>query len=364
MANQDDWAIVVGVQHYPGLSNSIGANDALKGPVNDAIDFHQWVVDPQGAAVPPAQARLFIQTNLPLSGSALPPLTPREIISARPNILDIQAMLFEFTAKAAENRQKGLGQQVGRRLYIFLAGHGIEPGIAFPGIFPGPALLLANCTAGDYSQHVLGRQLANWFYLCSYFKEVLLFMDCCRDNTWTTPARPLATQPCNGTDLGKYFYAFGAKWDRRSREQDFGGVTHGIFTTALLDALRGGASDPITQKVTIGSLRDCVPQIMEELAPNRVDPQRPDFEPLGDDFVVCVAPPKLYPVTIALPSVAVGNKFKVHGYGSKTYYNDIPELSNLPLNLPRGLYSAVIAAGNDIKTADFAVPFKNPIHFD
>ena len=46
------------------------------------------------------------------------------------------------------------------------------------------ALLMANAD-GDHTgaiYHILGQYTANWFYKAKYFEEVILLMDCCREN--------------------------------------------------------------------------------------------------------------------------------------------------------------------------------------
>src|SRR5262249_34988766 len=142
----------------------------------------------------------------------------------------------------------------GRRLYIFLAGHGIEPRGNV-----GAALLTAEAAVGRFQLHICGKSYADWFYNAAYFDEILLFMDCCRDNAWTTTANLVPADP-KYVDPGdrKYFYAFATKWSRRSRERKFedDGQYHGIFTKALLEGLYGAASDPDTNSITAFSLQE------------------------------------------------------------------------------------------------------------
>ena len=42
----DDWAIVVGINAYPGLSEAVGAED-------DARAFRDWLADPDGGDLVP-----------------------------------------------------------------------------------------------------------------------------------------------------------------------------------------------------------------------------------------------------------------------------------------------------------------------
>ncbi len=369
-AIDQDWALVVGIQYYPGLAASLSGSEALRGPVNDANEFAKWLTapKPQGAGVPSQNVHRIVQQNLPSpTGSSSPP-NPADAEFAQPNQGDLFNVLSSFNSIAMSHRTAMLGQKIGRRLYMYLAGHGIEPGLSLPGYSAGPALLLANAVPYDFSRHILAKQLANWFYYAAYFDEVLLFMDCCRDNTWKTFASSLQLGQVNATQLGKYFYAFGTKWDRRSRELDFDGQVHGIFTKALLEGLGGAASDPVTGDVTVGSLRDYIPQIMDELVGSRLaglPPQKPDFEPVSEDFVVCSVPPKLYSVKFALPHGAIGRKLGVRaGPKMRLLKEATPNGPEFALELPRGAYLGQFSdQAGTIWTAPFEVPLKSPVVF-
>ena len=69
--------------------------------------------------------------------------------------------------------------RLGRRLYIYMAGHGIAPGEN------QTALLMANANYDKRrygtGYHVIGEYVAGWVADAHYFDEILLFMDCCRE---------------------------------------------------------------------------------------------------------------------------------------------------------------------------------------
>ena len=110
--SNEDYALVVGIQDYPGF---IG-EDALKGPVNDAKAFHEWVTRPNaqgGGGVPLKNARLLTQPcgdckDVPPGGC--------------PGRFCVEAEFLRLWEFGKQNARRKLGEKVGRRLYIFLAG--------------------------------------------------------------------------------------------------------------------------------------------------------------------------------------------------------------------------------------------------
>lgn len=351
----EDWALAVGVQDYPEFNTAPA--EQLKGPVNDAQVFFDWVTAPKplGGGVPKANARLVVQ---PCS-SAGPAKTPC------PTLHHIEDALEQYWNVAKINDARKLGQRVGRRLYLYFAGHGIEP------LLVGPALLTADAAHGALVRHVLGKSYAEWFFKAAYFDEVLLFMDCCRDNRWTTPACRLLWDPKFGNSAKcKFFHAFGTRWDRTSRERAFNGTIRGIFTTALMEGLNGAASDPISNQITAASLAAFLTYGMDEfLGPELARLAAEDGQGIeinhqpqkGDQFVIAESvPPKLHlvnvrfallpngPVRITLTAVQAGTVVE------KDYYNETPCANAIQLRLPRGVYAVRVAG--QAETRSFQVP--------
>src|SRR5215475_5387322 len=148
MAN-DDFAVVVGISRYPFISD-------LKGPENDARNFHDWLLAPQGGGVPKQNAKLILSSDF----------SPTEIPEdAEPTTERIDRTFGQLVRRGMNNNGC-----VGRRLYIYLAGHGFAPNV------DEAALLMANAGLGFYGNHIPGRSYANWFLVAAYFTEVVLFM--------------------------------------------------------------------------------------------------------------------------------------------------------------------------------------------
>jgi hypothetical protein len=220
----DDRAVLIGLSHYPFLGH-------LKGPANDLALLRDWLESPDGGNLDPANIHQVLSAeharhNQRASGAR-----------ARPNLSDITTAFEELIDSQVDD------EPIGRRLYIFLAGHGIDADLE------GAALLMANANPRRLRHHVAGRKYANWFRGAALFEEVLLFMDCCRDNypalvfqepPWDREAHP---------DAGavRIFYGFAAQAGAKSREHKakVDGETRylGYFTRALVAALRYARPD-------------------------------------------------------------------------------------------------------------------------
>jgi hypothetical protein len=240
----EDWAVVVGISRYPGMGD-------LDGPETDARAFYEWVT--QRAGVPPQQVRLILSSDFEMSDN------PAE---ARPKGEDIEAVFDALYERAEDRSQEGEELRVGRRLYIFLAGHGFSPTV------DEPALLTANATMSR-TYHVPGRVYATWFLRAGLFDEVLLFMDCSRESYRRQV--PLRVPPyieltdSKPVDRSKLFFGFATKASRLSREKRMpDGQVRGVFSTALLAGLNGAAADT-KGEITARSLANYLYDHMKEL---------------------------------------------------------------------------------------------------
>jgi hypothetical protein len=346
----EDWAFVVGIQDYPGFVDRL--KPRLQGPVNDALAFYQWVTacPPVGPGVPKENAKLIVQT----CARTRPPSTPF------PSQHDIEHEFQTYWKLAQANKAQMLGEKAGHRLYLYLAGHGIDlAGSAGPGLFT------ADAGPGKRVRHIPGKCYADWFYRAAYFDEVLLFMDCCRDYSPLTAARtlPWDEKVCSNPD-GKYFYGFGTKWNKPARERAFDGKVHGVFTKALLEGLKGDASDPVTNLVTAASLARYLQDnmttflgpLLDGLPDENCNPETLYEPQTADGFVIVEAPATLHPVSIRLSAEARRGKVRIclsAGTEFKVYYNQIPTSDTIQLQLPRGLYVAWFGSA---KCLPFQVP--------
>ena len=214
----DDRAIVVGISHYPGLDTE---ETKLAGPENDARDFIEWLTSSAGGDVPNGSVCRI------LSSDYSPAADPSR---AKPTTEALREAIDQL-----HDLGKNHGGRAGRRLYLFLAGHGFAPDV------DEAALLMANAAKGRTGHHFPGRLYANWFRQAEFFKEVVLFMDCCRENYPRSPLQKCHLEIVTGHKEAHYCYGFATSFSRPARESaDSDGVVHGVFTTALLAGLRYG----------------------------------------------------------------------------------------------------------------------------
>jgi Caspase domain len=266
-----DHAIVVGISKYPSLGD-------LDGPENDARDFGAWLLDPRGGNVPKASVHTV------LSADFQPP-PAAAAYKARPQIAEVNAIIDDFYAAG-----EGSGS-VGDRLYLYFAGHGFARDIE------SAALLMANAARGAVAgRHLPGRPYANWFREAAFFKEVVLFMDCCRESYTVTTMAGVPYDPRVGAHPGKKYFGFATKWSRAAREIAWGPnhEPRGIFTLALLSGLRGGAQSDANGRILGSDLESFVVNYAKKaraVPPAGEDDDGPEFDYLKTAEVVFNALP-------------------------------------------------------------------------
>jgi hypothetical protein len=280
----NDHAIVVGITRYPSLSD-------LDGPELDASDFESWLLDAKGGNVPRAHVHTIVS-------SAFPPVAGAQPFQRQPKLSEVQQ---EFDALYAAGDTTG---RVGDRLYIYLAGHGVARDIE------DAALLMANAARGAVSsRHVSGRPYANWFRQAAFFREVVLFMDCCREAYTLAPmlASPRPYEPRNGNPPGTRYFGFATQWARAAREASWAPAepVRGIFTVALLAGLREGAPRDANGRVTGADLGSYVINYVRSAfkrlpLEDRPDPEF-DYNPAAD---VLFNPPPGEPASNVVPAPA------------------------------------------------------------
>jgi Caspase domain len=325
----EDYAIVVGITHYPGINN-------LKGAENDAGRFYEWLIAADGGAVPEEQAKLILSRHYD------PPASTRQ--DAKPIAQDIISLFERLIDKGEANETK----RTGRRLYIFLAGHGFSPlGYAdLPGIEEA-ALLMANAQSPRYmGYHIPGRGYALWFITSALFDEVVLFMDCCRDNYTRVSAAfpPWLPLDNNRAQKVRPFYGFATEWSRKSRERIIvdGGEVRGLFTWSLLKGLQGNARDK-DGCLTSGSLKRFVHNFLPTLfTPKQIatgQNQRAKFE--GDEDIILDArkPPARARVSIDFTALDANLQVTLIDPSLKLLGQHLPKDGIWEIDLEPGIYS-------------------------
>lgn len=277
-----DRAIVVGVKDYPSLGN-------LDGPENDARDFETWLLDPAGGAVPPANIKRILSSDFAATANPL---------DAEPTTVRLERAFDELYDLGNANGKAG------RRLYVYLAGHGFAPSLE------DAALLMANAARGKSGHHISGRTYANWFRQSAFFDEVVLFMDCCRENSARAGVRPSPYDPLSAAVPAHHLYGFATEWSRASRERPIGagGQIQGLFTIALLAGLRGGAprnaAGQVTAETLVNFVHSYLPKLTAEHGIERQDPEFDYYKP--DPIVFLSGPPVLFHLRVTLSAADAG----------------------------------------------------------
>jgi hypothetical protein len=224
--NSLHYAVVVGIERYPGIRD-------LDGPRADAERFKMWLLSPEGGALPGVNVRSVI-----IDDKQTRKITDSQ--NAHPKYEDIDDALRLVNKLARVQVSRSPASFDGTRLYIYLAGHGMAPlgGMA--------ALLMANADSNEqtFANIELGKYL-QWYMECLPFREIAVFMDCCRERVQVEAQAPTWGR-CSGDANGRTLRT------AVTLATTFGGTAvevaetdvdarQGLFTKALLDGLGGGA---------------------------------------------------------------------------------------------------------------------------
>ena len=288
-AQPDDYAIVVGIQHYPEYR-------ALQGSAADAKAFAHWLSkDPFGGGLPEDNCKLIV------SGPDPPP------VPVKAQVDDAVGEIMKASAKGA------------RRFYFYFSGHGMSDDDL------DLALCLANWSSSRRSAAMSYTGYFKFFIKLGNFKEVVFLLDCCRvreisvhgadpeHNVVKTSkaAGGVSTLTAFAAEAGDPAYeAKLAELEAQGRHS----TAYGHFTEALLEALRGGAAGP-QNGVTSQRLEEYVKKRTAEIAEKHEHRQDarviPNIKygvnmifgdyPAASEVVIEFEPPRAAPVTLFGP---------------------------------------------------------------
>lgn len=330
----DDRGIVVGITTYPDIS-------PLQGPERDAEEFYDWLTSPTGGDVPSGRVEKIVS-------SAFQPQPP-----AAPARLPAQEVAQAFDRLHAEAFRTGIPKRLGRRLYVYAAGHGAALPFAADPERSDSAFLVADATKFN-ATHVMTKVRALYFLNAGIFDEIVVFMDCCRIPLSLIPNYPSYV---NATAIDtleterRAFFAFATKWGLNAREKPFDGVVRGVFTATLMAGLRGDAANP-NGTITSSSLRNYLLNHMKDrLTPTeQLDPdipKRPDVPAPAVELVFTTVPPPRVTVRVTFPPQAANQLIRVRGDGFKIVASGLTADGvpwEVPEGLPRGGYLVEIPA--------------------
>ena len=231
----DHYGIVIGLSAYPSLGDPPGTN--LQGPENDAELIYNWLTAQDGAGLPADNVKMVLSRNY----------------TAPPNSRPFSEELDDDVFRWVNGKKAGNTPKIGRRLYFYASGHGFSP------TFGHGCLLAGSATETALRANVSPSIWLNWWRDAGYFREFVLWMDCCMDRGGYIAPQPPPDLAVNVVAPPSYsFVAFAASRPLKAVEKPIiedGGKVHGVFTWNLLRGLRGAAANSFGM-VTGASLAD------------------------------------------------------------------------------------------------------------
>ena len=288
-----DHAVVIGIRHYADVE--AGWITTLKGPGNDAAAVASWLRDPAGGGLADDNVREMVSTEAP------DPFAAGEVKPHQRMVMDILSEVAQLPKDAF------LGQWAGRRLYVYISGHG------WANRRNEAALVTAEASLAS-PLNVLVTSWVEWMMQAAPFQELVFWGDTCATRTPLTRLFPceLPGSFSMNSPLVRVFGAYAAPVGLVAVENEMpDGQWHGAFTYALLEGLKGSAATPVTGE----TLRDYLLNAMRAFMSER-DQKRPTVakEPsfgITDRMEFGTPAFRTFPVTLRFPAAAVGHPVRV-----------------------------------------------------
>jgi len=281
--NDRDFALVVGINHYPNYGSQ---GRPLKGAIGDAEDFHRWLLDPDtGGGLPAANCQLI--------RSSIATVDPPQPKKAR----------IDEALETIWNASKSTGA---RRLYFYFSGHGQTQ------THDDVALCMSNWAINRQAAAISFRKYLDFIVECTAFEEIVMLMDCCRSRK--IGARGQETElTCPLPDAGspKIFVAHATGFQTTAHEAVTGVLTadneplvRGHFTRALMAGLQGSAARGLGG-VTVSGLALFLKKVVPRIAKRSQHEQEPqpemrNFVPGGPDEPVLGAATRVETVDVTI----------------------------------------------------------------
>ena len=334
--NPHDHALVFGIRRYFGTAS--GWPHDLLGPDNDAAAVADWLADPAGGGLAKANVHIIRSAEAPdpfEDGRGLP--GQAEVIAALQQVVGLPRIY-----KDEENRQFA-----GRRLYIFVSGHG----------WATKRKQAALVTAEAIKERAPNVDVTSWAdYLAEAgaFKEIILWADTCATRTDPTVVEgtPAAfgAAPIRHPNAAhvRIFEGFAAGIGLRAVENRMDdGSWHGAFTWALVQALRGQARTPVTTDTLCEYLRNAMKTFQSQTDKERRGVAHEPAFGSRDPITFATPTRQTVRVKITFPPACVGQVATI------TQGRNAPPIATKKLtgtswtvSLEPALYHVGVAAGN------------------
>jgi uncharacterized caspase-like protein len=346
--NTADYALVIGIGRYADAADPSGWIGNLNGPDNDAAAVAEWLRHPNGGDLPDENICVVRSADFPdpfTDGDSVGP-QQRAIEEALNDLADLPTTAYD-------------GQYAGRRVYIYASGHGF-------GRTDDEAAIVTAEAKRTRPLNVLVTSWVSCLKDAARFQEYVLWVDACATR------RPLSfLKPCDreqevSANAGsvRQFRAFAAGYNQLAVEAQLGGEWHGVFTYALLKALRGAAPRDANGTITSDGVRD---YLRNNMASFMTDRQRadgrvarePSFAKTDPMTFASPAQPLLFGVTLRFPATAVGHRATVSTDGSSPLVAETTlATTDWKLQLVAGAYVAFLPELNTFSA--FAVTGGDP----
>lgn len=320
-----DYAIVVGINLYPGIS-------PLEGAQRDADEFAAWLTLPEGGGVDPANV-------VRLTTARFHPPLPARASQAQPTADQFRDTFTEIVTDGAGR----VRTPAGRRLTLYFSGHGFMGNTTAieRAVYSANATTLA-------PDHIAATRYANWAVRAGLFDEMVLICDACADLSLTTSiAEPILMPLVNAARAARVrtFYAYASPAGAKARERPLGAdkQVRGIFSYLLLEALRQapGADDGCVMATHV---RDYIHNAWPETAGADILPPTIAVEPARDLLMARRPPTDKQPATtVTITAVGAGSaELVVLGGNGKACRTATLTDGQAEVSLPAGLYKAVV----------------------
>jgi len=327
----NDMAFVVGIERYPTFGgNASNTAKDLRGPVNDALAFVDWLKAPDGGDVPAGNIFALTSADFPPGAAAGPVL--QDLIDT------LEALKTAATSPPPK-----------RRLYIYTSGHGFGRKRLEGGLYLADA-------QPDKLSNLFVTEYFHWFLNAAHFRECILFSDACMDQgRLATPALPHWRKEIAAGPSPRAFGAHAARFAGRAVEGMMpNGAVHGAFSYALRMGLEGAAAVVDAQgnrTVTSDGLRNYLIATMHKLM---TDAERrdtristdPDFGPFETVTLVENAPVFIRDVRVLLPGGQANAPLELENAALNVLARPVAESdATVTLKLEPGLYTLAGAEG-------------------
>jgi hypothetical protein len=244
-AAKEDYAIIVGISKYP-LMQVDGQSRDLDGPANDVKVMTEWLV---GQAGVPCENVVVMSSD---SWGNNCQEVSQWALSPSPTRNDLYSLLEKHVQQSAIRIHTG-NPRIGRRLWVYMAGHGFAPLSATRDI----CILSADSLPQTLVRNVCLTRWVDWIAEDLAFDEVVMFLDCCAEIAAAlTPGLPQAHNVIRRPEPARRLMIAAAQFSKQTFEQaDSNGKVLGVFTQHLLKALGGAAGVSNSGHVTSRELK-------------------------------------------------------------------------------------------------------------